>query len=82
MRKRTESLTCIAAHDLESPVNVLTRIEFALVAGLEEAGQLLQGLAQLQVLRLVPQAPDPGQLAVADQLVTCNSRRTWLVREG
>ena len=47
----------------------------------QEARQLLEALAQLHVLRLVPQAPDPGELAVADQLVTCNTNEWAVVRD-
>lgn len=39
------------------------------IIALKEASQLLQGIPQFGVLRLVPQAPDPREFTVADQIV-------------
>lgn len=41
------------------------------VVVLEVAGELLQQGPHMRVLRLVSQAPDPSELAVAGQLVIC-----------
>lgn len=61
------------AHDLEGTVVVIPGvIEFRLVASVEQTFEILQSVFQARVLRLVPQSPNPSELAVAYQFVSCN----------